>query len=123
MSYCGKLSDDMLVYYLNTADYASAILIYDGNGHYHAYDTKELKTKNLDLSAVPADFGTKTTTIDSINADVDNDGEDETVFYIYVADKFYVIDYYYDYSYKDYNIVSSHIISIGTFEKDYSGID
>lgn len=123
MSYCGKLSDDMLVYYLNTADYASAILIYKGNGHYHAYDTKELKTKNLDLSAVPADFGTKTTTIDSINADVDNDGEDETVFYIYVADKFYVIDYYYDYSYKDYNIVSSHIISIGTFEKDYSGID
>ncbi len=116
MSYCGRFSGDTALYYLNTANAASAILIYEGYGYYNVYNGTKSRIKNLKSSDEPYDIIGATGMPEFINADFDDDGEEETAFHI--ADQLYLIDYYYDYSYKDYNIISSHIMGVYSFNKD-----
>lgn len=113
MSYCGRLSEDTSLYYLNTSNGASAILTYSGTV-YNVYSIT--KSKNLNSSGNPSDIISETGMPEFTNGDFDGDGEDETAFYI--KDNLYIIDYRYDYSYEDYGIISSSIEEICTFTKD-----
>lgn len=109
MTYCGSLTEGKDLYYLNARNGARAILIYTGAGHYQVYGVKKAQ-KGLD------DSFTEINLPELYNSDFDNDGEDETAFYI--EDQLYIVKYNYDYSYKDYNIITSSIYEIYTFTKD-----
>ena len=114
ISYCGKLSKNVSLYYLNTSNGGNAILTYEGFGRYNLEGIT--KSKNLKSSDTPPDIIAETGMPEFTNGDFDNDGEDETAFYI--KDNLYIIDYSYDYSYKDYGITLSSIYEIYPFTKD-----
>ncbi len=109
MTYCGSLIGDTELYYLNARNGARAILTYTGAGHYQIHGVRKAQ-KGLD------DGFSEINLPQLFNGDFDNDGEDETAFYI--EDQLYIVKYNYDYSYKDYNIITSSIYEIYTFTKD-----
>lgn len=109
MTYCGSLIGDTALYYLNARNGARAILTYTGAGHYWVHGIIKAQ-KGLD------DGFSEINLPELFNGDFDNDGEDETAFYI--EDQLYIVKYNYDYSYEDYNIITSSVYEIYTFTKD-----
>ncbi len=109
MTYLGNLTENQALYYLNARHDSSALLIYTGSGHYSVHGIKKAQ-KGIDVNFPEINLP------ELINSDFDNDGEDETAFYI--EDQLFIIKYNYDYSYEDYNIITSSVFEIYTFTKD-----
>lgn len=124
MSYCGELPGNRSLYYLNSGYTERALIILSGN-KYHVYDASQKEYKNLKPSQNSPDIISETGKPELINGDFDNDGEDETVFYLtenpYTAKEYqtlYIIDYSYDYSYEKYGIITSSINGLYSYTKD-----
>lgn len=111
MTYLGNLINNQALYYLNARHDSSALLIYKGSGHYNVYGIRKAQ-KGIDINFPEINLP------ELINSDFDNDGEDETAFYI--EDQLCIIKYNYDYSYEDYNIITSSVFEIYTFTKNNS---
>lgn len=109
MTYLGNLIGNKVLYYLNTRHNASALLIYTGYGHYEVHGIRKAQ-KGIDINFPEINMP------ELVNSDFDNDGEDETA--LYIEDQLCIIKYNYDYSYEDYNIITSSVFEIYTFTKN-----
>lgn len=124
MSYCGELPGNVELYYLNSGYTARAFITLSGR-NYNVYGVSQKEYKNLKPSDNSPVIIPETGKPEFINGDFDNDGEDETAFYLtenpYTAKEYqtlYIIDYLYDYSYEEYGIITSALYGLYSYTKD-----